>query len=34
MALENSVPLSGENLAVLYELLEGDLLDDDRDLGR
>ena len=34
MALENSVHLSGENLAVLYELLEGDLLDDDRDLGR
>ena len=34
MALENSVHLSGENLAVLYELLEGDVLDDDRDLGR
>lgn len=34
MVLESIVYLSGKNLAVLYELLEQYLLDDDEDFQR
>ena len=34
IVLKSIVYLSGKNLAVLYELLEQDLLDDDEDFQR